>query len=69
MRHSRPIAGTRAAKAGALLASWPGLSWVVPAIHVCLSEAIEAKTWMPGTRLHKAGHDREVMRQLERNLL
>jgi hypothetical protein len=33
--------------------SWPGY---VPAIHV-FSGFGAVKTWMPGTRLHKAGHD------------
>jgi hypothetical protein len=31
------------------------MAGLVPAIHVFLFKV--AKTWMPGTRLHKAGHD------------
>ena len=38
----------------ALVAVMAGL---VPAIHVLLCH--RGKTWMPGTRLHKAGHDEE----------
>jgi hypothetical protein len=33
------------------------MAGLVPAIHVFFLAVSKSKTWMPGTRLHKAGHD------------
>src|SRR6185437_5012275 len=47
--------GCKSAADDSFSSSWPGLSWLVPAIYVFLG--VCSKTWMPGTRPHKAGHD------------